>query len=332
MIYFSENENTVLDSFMYFKKLYTVVISIGALTLSVTSLADETQKICQSEYVQLTNQHKLRLVDDNFYFLEGPTWSTQNKAFYFSDMNFNGTQDKGPNSTIYQLSLPNKVSVYKKNTGTNGLLAVGEFIYTMNHSTRSLSRLHISSKQGETVANSYHGLKFNSPNDLVQSHKGTIYFTDPDWQLSGRKQDTPYTGLYSLSSKSTLKLIDKSIEKPNGIALSPDQKTLYVGSFSNEIVKYQIDEQGNVGNKKTFFTINSPDGMAVDCSGNIYATSHNEGVVYVYSSEGEQLDKIYVGPKVTNVAFGGEHLTTLLITTDHGLYTLDVKIPGFEHP
>ncbi|MBL4629676.1 MAG: SMP-30/gluconolactonase/LRE family protein [Paraglaciecola sp.] len=314
---------------MYLKNLYVTVFSISAVTLSMTTLADEAQKQCQAEYVPITSQHKLRLVDDNFYFLEGPTWSVQNKAFYFSEMNFNGPQEHGPKSTIYQLNLPNKVSIYKKDTGTNGLLAIGEFLYTMNHATRSLSRLLISSTHSEIIVNSYHGLKFNSPNDLVQSHNGTIYFTDPDWQLSGRKQETPYTGLYALSPKGTIKLLDSSIEKPNGIALSPDQKTLYVGSFSHDIVKYQIDKQGNIGDREAFISINSPDGMAIDCAGNIYATSHSEGVIYVYSSEGEQLDKISVGPKVTNIAFGGEYLKTLLITTNHGLYTIEVNISGF---
>jgi len=315
---------------MYFKTLYAGVLSISALILSMPILADEAQNKCPAEYVPIMSQNQLKLVNDNFSFLEGPTWSVQNKAFYFSEMNFNGSQALGPQSTIYKLSLPNTVSIYKKDSGTNGLLATGKHIYTMNHATRSLSRVLISSKKSETIVSRYHGLKFNSPNDLVRSYNGTLYFTDPDWQLSGRKQETPYTGLYALNSDGTIELLDKLIEKPNGIVLSPDQKTLYVGSFSNEIVKYQIGKQGELGEREAFISINSPDGMAVDCAGNIYATSHNEGIIYVYSSKGEQLDKISVGPKVTNIAFGGDNLKTLLITTDHGLYTIDVNIPGLK--
>jgi gluconolactonase len=313
---------------MYFKTLYARVFAISALILSMATFADEAKNKCQIGSVPIINQDQLTLVKDDFSFLEGPTWSVQNKAFYFSEMNFNGSQKYGPQSTIYKLSLPNTVSIYKKDSGTNGLLAVEEYIYTMNHATRSLSRLLISSKKSETIASSYLGLKFNSPNDLVQSDKGTIYFTDPNWQLSGRKQETPYTGLYALNSEGTIKLLDESLDKPNGIALSPDQKTLYVGSYSNEIVKYQIDSQGNLSQRENFISINSPDGMAVDCAGNVYATSHNEGVIYVYSSKGKQLEKVIVGPKITNIAFGGENLKTLLITTDHGLYTISVNIPG----
>jgi gluconolactonase len=310
------------------KNLFIVAVVTIFFLYSIASIANETEQHCQSEYIPIDSQNKITLVGDSFSVLEGPTWSMQNNAFYFSEMNFNGSQVLGPESTIYQLILPNKVSIYKADSGTNGLLAVGEFIYTMNHASRSLSRLLISSKQGDIIVDKFEGLKFNSPNDLVQSNNGTFYFTDPDWQLSGRKQETPYTGVYSLGTKGKITLIDNSLEKPNGIALSPDQQTLYVGSFSNEIVKYRLDKQGNFGNKETFITINSPDGMAVDCAGNIYATSHNEGVIYVYSNKGEQLDKIFIGPKVTNIAFGGEYLKTLLITTDHGLYTMQLNTPG----
>ena len=313
---------------MNFKYLYSFVLLTTSLVFSINSEAKNTRDYCQAEYIPIGSQNKVKLVSGDFSFLEGPTWSKKENAFYFSEMDFSGSQKNGPKSTLYKLILPNEVSIYKEDAGTNGLLSVGDFIYTMNHATRSLSKIHISSGKNETIVNNYQQLKFNSPNDLVQSTNGTIYFTDPDWQLSGRTQETPYTGVYALNPEGTIKLLDKSIEKPNGIALSPDQKTLYVGSFSNEIVKYQIDNQGNLGEREYFSSINSPDGMAVDCAGNIYATSHSEGVIYVYSSKGKQLEKVFVGPKVTNIAFGGRGMKTLLITTNHGLYTLDLNIPG----
>jgi gluconolactonase len=312
------------------KNLYTTSLFVSLLIFSSDNIADEAVIHCNGEYIPINSQNKLNLVRDNFMFLEGPSWSEQDNVFYFSEMNFNGSQVLGPNSTIYQLNLPNKVSIYKKNAGTNGLLSIGDFLYTMNHASRSLSRILISSGHSESIVSEYQGLKFNSPNDLVQSSTGTIYFTDPDWQLSGRKQESPYTGVYAFTANGILELVDKSLGKPNGIALSPNQKTLYVGSFSNEVVKYQIDKHGKIGDKEAFITINSPDGMAVDCSGNLYVTSHNEGVIYIYSSDGVQLDKISVGPKVTNITFGGEQLKTLLITTDHGLYTMNVNSPGFK--
>jgi gluconolactonase len=304
------------------------VLLTTSLVFSINSEAKNTGDYCQAEYIPIGSENKVKLVSGGSSFLEGPTWSKKENAFYFSAMDFSGSQKYGPKSTIYKLSLPNKVSVYKEDAGTNGLLSVGDFIYTMNHATRSLSKIHIASGENKTIVNNYQKLKFNSPNDIVQSTNGTIYFTDPDWQLSGRTQEIPYTGVYMLTSDGTLRLLDKSLKKPNGIVLSPDEKTLYVGSLDHEIVKYQIDKDENIGEKETFISVNAPDGMAVDCMGNIYIASHSEGVIYIYSNKGKVLDKISVGPKVTNVAFGGKHMKTLLITTNHGLYSMDVNVPG----
>lgn len=315
---------------MNYKNLSILGLTALFYFYSIDTVAKEAEYQCESEYMPLTSQNKIRLVGNSFSFLEGPTWSAQSNAFYFSDMDFNGSQTQGPGSTIYKLDLPDRISVYKENMGTNGLMAVGESIYTMNHATRSLSRLSISTKQCEIIVNRFQGLQFNSPNDLVQSNSGVIYFTDPDWQLSGRKQETPFTGVYAYSPEGVLTLIDRSLVRPNGIALSPDQQTLYVGSFANEIVRYRLDKKGNFRGKEKFINIDSPDGIAVDCIGNLYATSHNEGAIYVYSNTGEQLDKVSIGPKITNIAFGGEKLKTLLITTDHGLYTMELNISGHK--
>jgi len=313
---------------MNFKYLYSLVLLTTLLVFSINSEAKNTKNYCQAEYIPLGSQNKIKLVSGDFSFLEGPTWSKKENAFYFSEMDFSASQKNGPKSTLYKLILPNEVSVYKEDAGTNGLLSVGEFIYTMNHATRSLSKIHIASGKNETVVSNYQQLRFNSPNDLVQSTNGTIYFTDPDWQLSGRTQETPYTGVYALTSDGTLVLLDKSLNKPNGVVLSPDEKTLYVGSLNHEVVKYQIDKNGKVAKKESFVLVHAPDGMAVDCMGNIYIASHTEGVIYIYSNEGKVLDKISVGPKATNIAFGGGDMKTLLITTNHGLYTIDVNIPG----
>jgi len=318
---------------MNFKYLYSFVLLTTSLVFSINSEAinseaKNTRDYCQAEYISIGSENKVKLVSSGSSFLEGPTWSKKENAFYFSAMDFSASQKNGPKSSIYKLILPNQVSVYKEDAGTNGLLSVGEFIYTMNHATRSLSKIHIASGKNETIVDNYQQLKFNSPNDLEQSTNGTMYFTDPDWQLSGRTQETPYTGVYSLTSDGTLTLLDKSLNKPNGIVLSPDEKTLYVGSLDHQIVKYKIDKHGKIGEKESFILINAPDGMAVDCMGNIYIASHNEGVIYIYSSEGKVLDKISVGPKATNIAFGGRDMKTLLITTNHGLYTIDVNIPG----
>ncbi|KPZ61591.1 SMP-30/gluconolactonase/LRE family protein [Pseudoalteromonas sp. P1-7a] len=271
------------------------------------------------------------LVSDNLLFLEGPTWSNQDNAFYFSEMNFASSQALGPDSTIYKLVLPNTLTTYLKHSGTNGLYAKGQNLYTLNHSTQSLSKINIKSKTNTVIVNKFDGLSFSSPNDMTMHRNGDIFFTDPNWQLGERTQQMPYTGVYKLSNMGTLSLIDATLEKPNGVALSPDQRTLYVGDFSNRVSKYTIDENGDISPREDFIKVTSPDGIKVDSAGNIYVSSHKKGVINIYTPSGAYIDKIELGPNVTNLAFGGKNRKTLLITTAKGLFTLDVKVAGLAN-
>ncbi|WP_278381844.1 SMP-30/gluconolactonase/LRE family protein [Pseudoalteromonas distincta] len=271
------------------------------------------------------------LVSDNLLFLEGPTWSSHDNAFYFSEMNFASSQALGPDSTIYKLVLPNTLTTYLKHSGTNGLYAKGENLYTLNHSTQSLSKINIKSKTNTVIVNKFDELSFSSPNDMTMHKNGDIFFTDPNWQLGERTQQMPYTGVYKLSNMGTLSLIDATLEKPNGVALSPDQRTLYVGDFSNRVSKYTIDENGDILPREDFIKVTSPDGIKVDSAGNIYISSHKKGVINIYTPRGSLIDKIELGPNVTNLAFGGKNRKTLLITTAKGLFTLDVKVAGLAN-
>ncbi|MBH0041960.1 SMP-30/gluconolactonase/LRE family protein [Pseudoalteromonas sp. SWXJZ10B] len=271
------------------------------------------------------------LVSDNLLFLEGPTWSSQDNAFYFSEMNFASSQALGPDSTIYKLVLPNTLTTYLKHSGTNGLYAKGQNLYTLNHSTQSLSKINIKSKTNTVIVSEFDGLSFSSPNDMTMHKNGDIFFTDPNWQLGERTQQMPYTGVYKLSNTGTLSLIDATLKKPNGVALSPDQRTLYIGDFSNRVSKYTIDENGDISPREDFIKVTSPDGIKVDSAGNIYVSSHKKGVINIYTPRGSLIDKIELGPNVTNLAFGGKNRKTLLITTAKGLFTLDVKVAGLAN-
>ncbi|WP_165742062.1 SMP-30/gluconolactonase/LRE family protein [Pseudoalteromonas sp. Z1A6] len=274
---------------------------------------------------------KPTLVSDELLFLEGPTWSSQDNAFYFSEMNFASSQALGPDSTIYKLVLPNTLTTYLKHSGTNGLYAKGESLYTLNHSTQSLSKINIKSKTNTVVVNEFDGLSFSSPNDMTMHKNGDIFFTDPNWQIGERTQQMPYTGVYKLSNTGVLSLIDATLEKPNGVALSPDQRTLYIGDFSNRVSKYTIDKNGEISPREDFIKVTSPDGIKVDSAGNIYVSSHKKGVINIYTPSGLLIDKIELGPNVTNLAFGGKNRKTLLITTAKGLFTLDVKVAGLAN-
>ncbi|QCU74394.1 SMP-30/gluconolactonase/LRE family protein [Pseudoalteromonas distincta] len=316
------------------KKTLSLVILM--LCINKTALAQQLQNpaLLNAVNSQSNEQSPLikgvipTLVSDDFLFLEGPTWSSQDNAFYFSEMNFASLQALGPDSTIYKLQLPNTITTYLKHSGTNGLYAKSGNLYNLNHNTQSLSKINIKSKTNTVIVNKFDGLSFSSPNDMTMHRNGDIYFTDPNWQLGERTQQIPYTGVYKLSNMGVLSLIDATLEKPNGVALSPDQHTLYIGDFSNRVSKYTIDENGNISPREDFIKVTSPDGIKVDSAGNIYVSSHSKGVINIYTPEGAFIDKIELGPNVTNLAFGGKNRKTLLITTAKGLFTLDVKIAG----
>ncbi|MBD0412616.1 SMP-30/gluconolactonase/LRE family protein [Pseudoalteromonas distincta] len=319
------------------KKTLSLVVLMLCINKTALAQQPENTHLLNTVNSQSNEQSPLimgvtpTLVSDNLLFLEGPTWSSQDNAFYFSEMNFASSQALGPDSTIYKLVLPNTLTTYLKHSGTNGLYAKGESLYTLNHSTQSLSKINIKSKTNTVIVNKFDGLSFSSPNDMTMHRNGDIFFTDPNWQLGERTQQMSYTGVYKLSNTGVLSLIDATLEKPNGVALSPDQRTLYIGDFSNRVSKYTIDENGDILPREDFIKVTSPDGIKVDSAGNIYVSSHKKGVINIYTPRGSLIDKIELGPNVTNLAFGGKNRKTLLITTAKGLFTLDVKVAGLAN-
>ncbi|WP_293746367.1 SMP-30/gluconolactonase/LRE family protein [uncultured Paraglaciecola sp.] len=284
---------------------------------------------CPTDLPPIPAGEKAKLISNDFLFLEGPTWSETTNVYYFSEMNFSSTQENGPDAKIYQLKLPNTLAVFIEHSGTNGLLAKGGELFAMNHDSQSVSSYSLTTKQKIIIADNFHGQHFHSPNDMALHTKKHIYFTDPDWQLGDRLPQLDFTGVYWIDPEGKVSLVDKSLDKPNGVVLSLDERTLYVGDAENRVNTYQVSEDGSVSNtRKLFANIQSPDGMTIDCAGNLYITSHAEGSIYLYSAEGTKLDKIEVGPNTTNVEFGGPDMQTLLITTASGLYSIRTNLPG----
>ena len=202
------------------------------------------------------------------------------------------------------------------------------------------------------LAGLFNDKPFNAPNDLVIDNNGRIYFTDPRY-FGKESIDQPVDGVYRIDTNGTINLIIANASKPNGIAISPDYKTLYVANLDigtsgvlpqsfkgptsethGEILEYTLLPDGNVQFKGALvnFTNGGPDGIKVDIEGNIYVALGDK--IGVYSSKGEKLIDIDVPNKgVTNLCFGrGKWSKTLFITTGKKLYTLEVKKEGFNIP
>ncbi|CAM4430120.1 SMP-30/gluconolactonase/LRE family protein [Shewanella livingstonensis] len=281
---------------------------------------------CSSHY-QAADSHSLKLVSDKLLFLEGPTWSVADQAFYFSEMNFSGSQLNGPDANIYQYKLNHKPTLWLSHSGSNGLLADGNDLYVLKHSDRSVNKINLSTQKQTVVVNQFDGKPFNSPNDISQHSNGGIYFSDPDWQLSERKNELNSTSVFWLSASGELVELDQ-LNKPNGVVLSPDEHWLYVGDYSNHIYRYPVNNDGSVGERQPFIDVDGPDGITIDCAGNLYVASHSQGKLQIYSPEGKLHQSIAVAPQITNMDFGGKDMKTLLITTGNGLFTLQTQMAG----
>jgi len=189
------------------------------------------------------------------------------------------------------------------------------------------------------LANTYQGMRLNSPNDLVYRSDGSLYITDPPFGLPKVFQDpakeTPWSGVYLLRD-GRLTLLTKDLAGPNGIAFSPDEKTAYVDNWDPKhkvIMAYDVLADGTFANARVFYDITKTergedcwDGIKVDALGNVYAAGPRG--VYVRSPEGKLLGLITPPEHVANMAWGGDDNQTLFMTASTGLYRIRMNVMG----
>ncbi len=281
----------------------------------------------------------LEILDTSFQFTEGPVWNPSGYLL-FSDI---------PANKIIKWTPVDGFTTYlEPSENTNGLtFDKDENLVMAAHSARGIFRQNADGSLTE-LAHKYQGQKLNSPNDLVISSTGIIYFTDPCWGLNGLEQsadkEVKYNGAYMISD-SVLTLIDSTLWRPNGIALSPDQKTLYVTDmFENNITpvkllyRYKLDEQG-IPVSKEIITVSDPqdeilsetggfDGIKTDVEGNIYCTGPH-GIV-ILSADGNYLGTILTPKSPANCAWGDADYKTLYITARKDIYRIKLNIEGFS--
>lgn len=284
-----------------------------------------------SDSKTITSQSPVTQIAEGFVFLEGPVWIESLQSFLFSEMDFNGPQANGPRSVIHRLTLPAQLEVFIDNAGSNGLATDGKDLLATTHDDQGLTRFSLPDKTRSEVLDSYQGKQFNSPNDLTISTRGDIYFSDPDWQLGSRENQTGMTGVYHVSNNGEVTVVDATLSKPNGITLAVDEKFLYVGDVSGKIGRYAIQADGSTGQREEFAEVAGPDGMGMDCAGNLYVTSHGAGKLHVISPQGKRLAVIDVAPQLTNIAFGGPEHKTILLTAGGKLFSIASPIAGFPY-
>lgn len=263
--------------------------------------------------------------------VEGPVW--RDGALYFSEF---GAGANPPPSRILRYAGDGPGTVFAATAGTNGLAtdAAGR-LHGASHKVGGIVRIGAGGEE-TVVVKGYQGLRFNSPNDLTFRRDGTLYFTDPSWQAPNPPPQAK-TRVYRVAPGTHKALvIDANREQPNGITLSPDEKTLYLSSLSG-LYRYAVAADGSVGPPQRFASqIGGADGMVVDCAGNLYVTSTD---VIIVDKSGQEIDRLQMpagAGAVTNVAFGGPKRKTLYITAmgqgqGRGLFKVDLKVPGLPY-
>jgi gluconolactonase len=250
----------------------------------------------------------VEVVAEGLQFTEGPVVLPSGELI-FSDI---------PADTIYRADK----SVFRRPSGKSNGLALdpqGRLI-ACEHANRRLTRTE---KDG-TVAvlvDRYDGKRLNSPNDLAVRADGAIFFTDPPYGLEGAPAELPFSGVYCLLPDGTLKLLEKDFDRPNGIALGPKGKTLYVADTAANLIRaFRVDSKGDIDRGRVLCTVPSPDGLKVDEHGRIWCAAG--GGVRVFSPAGKPLGVVETPQEPANCGFGEN---VLYITARTAVYKVRCK-------
>ena len=286
---------------------------------------------------------RVEILAEGFDWTEGPVWVEDQQMLLFSDI---------PENIIYKWTRAKGTQVYLKpsgytgeakrggQTGSNGLaLTKDGKLVLCQHGNRQIAimdaPLNAPKPNFKGIAVNYQGKKFNSPNDVTIRSNGDMFFTDPPYGLEKNMDDPlkemPFQGVYKVTPAGVVTLLTDSVTRPNGIALTPDEKTLIVAnSDKRKKLWYAFDLGPNDSliNPRIFYNViadstvkGSCDGLKIDKSGNVFATG--PGGVWVFDSEGMALGRIKFPESTSNVALSADE-KTLYITAD--MYILRVKM------
>lgn len=286
----------------------------------------------------------IEILAEGFGWAEGPVWSMRGNYLLFSDV---------PRNVIWKWRELDGLTEYLKPSGYTGPAATGREqgsngltldndgnILACQHGDRQVARYIRRRGHFEPLATNFQGLRLNSPNDLALRSNGDIYFTDPPYGLEKGAEDPrrelTYQGVYRISRRGRVTLLTKDLTRPNGIALSPDEKTLYVAVSDPARAHYMafpLDASGMIGPGRILFDATPlvasrkglPDGIKVDIKGNLWGTG--PGGVLVITPDGRHLGTINPGHATANCAWGGDG-GTLYLTADKYLCRVRTRTRG----
>ena len=271
---------------------------------------------------------QIRQLKTGFRFTEGPAADASGNV-YFTDI---------PNDRIHKLTPDGTLSVFVSPAGTcNGLMVNGDRLLACSMEGR-LTSFSLVDGTETILAAEHNRVRFNAPNDLVIDQSGGIYFTDPRF-----RSPDPYPqgmeAVYYRAADGQVTRVVQNAFAPNGVILSPDEKTLYVvPSFERRMWAYPVTGHGELGQGQVFCELaqkqaggnGGGDGLTIDTNGNLYITSALG--LQVFNPDGKHLGTITIPETPANVSFAGKNNKTLYVTARSSLYTVEVEAQGHVFP
>jgi gluconolactonase len=289
---------------------------------------------------------------DGVTWAEGPTWYWEGGYLLFSDV---------PGNVMYRWSPKTGKSVFMQPSGYDGpptkifreagsngaIFTLASELVIADCGNRGIAKVDLETKKKTVLASTYKGKKFNSPNDLVElrgseATQGSFYFTDPPYGLEGMDaspaKELAFNGVFLLRPNGEVALVDDKLTFPNGVALSPDNKRLYVSVSDPKrpvIMAYDLGADGLPTSSKVFFDASElqkaggpglPDGMKVDGEGRLFASG--PGGIMILTPQAKLLGVIETGGPIANCAFGDRDGKTLYLTSNHVVARVRTKTVG----
>jgi sugar lactone lactonase YvrE len=258
-----------------------------------------------------------RVVAEGLGFAEGPVWHPDG-SLLFSDI---------PNSRIHRVR-DGELSTYREPSGqSNGLTLDRQMrLLACEHENRRVSRER--SRALEAIATHHEGKRLNSPNDIIVRGDGRIFFTDPPYGIEEAQRELPFNGVFTVDTSGALSLLIADFDRPNGLALSPDERTLYIADTARHHVRaFDVAGDGTLSNDRLFAEMREegrPDGMKLDREGRLYVCA---GTVQVFAADGAPLGVIDCPQSPANCTWG-EDGSTFFITARTAVYATRIEAVG----
>ena len=268
------------------------------------------------------------LLASGYVFTEGPLWHPDGYLI-FADVR----DDK-----LFRLVPGQKPDLLRVTDNGNGTcFDLQGRIVQCEGLARRVTRWDMKTGQVDIIAERFEGNRFNRPNDVVCRSDGSIFFTDPDKRVPIREREVETAAIYRIAPDGSIHLV-VSVEYPNGLAFSPDEKRLYVANtrFLKYMHEVEIDAAGSANSHRFFAdmshddTPGAPDGVKVDAAGRVMCTG--PGGIWVFDPAGKHIGTIKLPKPAVNFAFGGDDLRTLFVCAHDSVFSVRTKVPGLPQP